>query len=52
MKNPNIKKNPKGQQIRRKAVTQQRTNQKEVKLKIKIAKLKINRQREKYTKKK
>jgi hypothetical protein len=51
MKNPNIKKNPKIQQNKDKSSNgTKRTNQKGVKLKIKIAKLKTNRQCEKYTK--
>jgi hypothetical protein len=51
MKNPNIKKNPKGQQNKDKSSNgTKRTNQKGVKLKTKIAKLKTNRQCEKYVK--
>jgi hypothetical protein len=51
MKNPNIKRNPKGQQNKDKSRNgTKRTNQKEVRLKIKISKLKTNRQSEKYAK--
>ncbi len=51
MKNPNIKKKPKGQQNKDKSNNRtKRTNQKGVKLKIKIAKLKTNRQCEKHVK--
>jgi hypothetical protein len=51
MKNPNIKKNPKIQQNKDKSNNRTKgTNQKGVKLKIKIAKLKTNRQCEKHVK--
>jgi hypothetical protein len=50
MKNPNIKKNPKSQQNKDKSSNATRKNQKGVKLKIKIAKLKTDRQCEKYAK--
>jgi hypothetical protein len=51
MKNPNIKKDPKIQQNKNKSRNgTKRTNQKEVRLKIKISKLKTNRQCEKYAK--
>jgi hypothetical protein len=51
MKNQNIKKNPKNQKNKDKSSNgTKRTNQKGVKLKIKIAKLKTNRQCEKYFK--
>jgi hypothetical protein len=51
MKNPNIKKNPKYQPNNDKSNKGTKgTNQKGVKLKIKIAKLKTNRQCEKHVK--
>jgi hypothetical protein len=53
MKNQNIKKNPKNQKNQDKSSNgTKRTNQKGVKLKIKIANLKNNRQCEKYVKNK